>query len=97
MRKTMLFLIGFKEGIRRFGQSVSTLINSVLLSIVYFFGVGFSFIFAKLFGKHFLETKISRKKNILVKSEPEKGTYKEVLQTILVEKDVYIGNKLLLS
>lgn len=56
------FLKGFKEGMRNFGYNITLIINSVLLSLVYIIGVGFTSIFAKLFRKQFLETKISRKR-----------------------------------
>lgn len=56
------FFRGFKKGVKNFGHSISIIINSVLLSLVYLIGVGITSIFAKLFGKHFLDTKISKKK-----------------------------------
>lgn len=55
------FFKGFKNGMEEFGHSISTIINSVLLSIVYLIGVGVTSIIAKVFGKHFLDRKISDK------------------------------------
>lgn len=52
------FLKGFKEGQKSFGETIAALVNSVLLSIVYLLGVGLISLFAKIFGKHFLLTKI---------------------------------------
>lgn len=61
MSSVKLFFSGFKKGTKDFGHNITLIINSILLSTVYFIGVGFTSIFAKLFGKKFLETKISRK------------------------------------
>ena len=55
MNKIFFFLSGFKEGMRQFGQTISIIINSGLLLIVYFIGIGFTSIIAKLFHKHFLD------------------------------------------
>ncbi|MBU1201192.1 MAG: hypothetical protein KJ583_04045 [Nanoarchaeota archaeon] len=56
------FFLGFKEGFMDFGHDVSVIINSLLLSIVYFVGVGLTSIFAKVFKKHFLDLKVNKKK-----------------------------------
>lgn len=44
------------------GMFVSSVVNFILLSIVYFMGIGLTSITAKLFGKHFLELKKQKKK-----------------------------------
>lgn len=62
MSYTGQFLKGFRKGMHDFGQTLVIIINSSLLLIVYVIGVGLTSIFAKICGKHFLETKISRKK-----------------------------------
>ncbi len=54
------FFKGFKKGTNNFGKCIVTIINSVLLLIAYLFGIGLTSIFAKLIGKHFLRTKISK-------------------------------------
>ena len=54
------FAEGFKEGQKSFGESIAIIVNSALLTIVYFFGVGLTSIFAKVFRKHFLLTKIEK-------------------------------------
>jgi hypothetical protein len=56
------FFTGFKKGQKGFGESISSIINSVLLGIVYVLGVGLTSIFAKIFGKRFLEKKIDSQK-----------------------------------
>jgi len=48
---------GFKKfyrGFKRFGKAVSKVINFVLLTVVYFIGVGFTSLLAKAFRKKFL-------------------------------------------
>ncbi|MBW2984869.1 hypothetical protein KY361_07140 [Candidatus Woesearchaeota archaeon] len=63
MSKLKDFFKGFKEGMHSFGSNVTAIINSSLLTIVYLIGVGLTSIFAKLFGKHFLDIKLAKKKN----------------------------------
>ncbi len=50
----------FKEGFAEFANTLSILINSILLSLVYFMGVGITSMFAKIFKKSFLDTKINK-------------------------------------
>jgi cytochrome c biogenesis protein CcdA len=50
---------GFRKGMESFGQTISVIINSVLLTAVYLIGVGLTAVAAKLLGKRFLETKLS--------------------------------------
>lgn len=54
------FITGFKHGFAAFGHTISTLVNSVLLSVVYFIGVGASALVAKIFNKHFFPLKHSK-------------------------------------
>lgn len=49
------FLKGIKSGQKKYGESISAIINSVLLSVVYIVGVGVTSVFAKVLGKHFLD------------------------------------------
>jgi len=63
MNKFKEFITGFKKGQKFFGEAIATLINSILLTIVYFLGFGLTSIFAKIFGKHFLELKINKNIN----------------------------------
>jgi len=44
-----------KEGQKQFGEDIAEFVNFILLSVVYFIGVGFTYLFAKIAGKHFLE------------------------------------------
>lgn len=52
------FFRGFKEGQKAFGETIITLVNFVLLSLVYFVGVGLTSIALKLFNYKFLNTQI---------------------------------------
>lgn len=60
MKQIDSFFTGLKKGMNSFGGSISTIINSALLLTVYLIGVGLTSLFAKLIGKHFLETKVSK-------------------------------------
>ena len=60
MKPIKKFLKGFKKGMHDFGQNIAVIINSVLLFFVYIIGVGLTSLFAKIFGKHFLQTKRSK-------------------------------------
>jgi len=57
------FFTGFKIGMKNFGDNISIIINSVLLTIVYIIGVGITAFFARIKKKRFLDTKISGKKS----------------------------------
>jgi len=50
----------FMEGSKMFGKYISAIINLLLLSIVYFIGFGLTSIFAKVFGKNFIDDKIKK-------------------------------------
>ncbi len=56
------FFKGFKKGMSDFGQNITIIVNSILLTIVYIIGIGITSIIAKIFKKHFLDTKISKEK-----------------------------------
>lgn len=50
-----------KKGNKMFGDDISSVVNFLLLTFVYFLGVGVTSIVAKISGKHFLE--LNRKKD----------------------------------
>jgi hypothetical protein len=54
------FIKGFKKGQKIFADKISTIINTVLLSIVYFLGIGLTSIFAKICKKSFLDLKTNK-------------------------------------
>ncbi|HLD41592.1 MAG TPA: hypothetical protein VJB06_01020 [archaeon] len=55
------FLEGFRKGFQEFGHNITLIINSTLLTPVYFLGVGLTSVIARLFGKKFLEKYIKKK------------------------------------
>lgn len=55
------FFKGFNIGQRQFGENISIIVNSVLLTFVYFVGVGPTSVVAKIFRKNFLELDIDKK------------------------------------
>ena len=57
MKELKQFFKGFQKGVKGFSDNISTIINFVLLSMVYLIGVGLTSITAKIFGKHFLDMK----------------------------------------
>ncbi|MBL7056614.1 hypothetical protein ISS07_06900 [Candidatus Woesearchaeota archaeon] len=81
MTKLNMFFEGFKEGARLFGENIVLIINSILLFLVYIFGVGFTSIIAKLVGKQFLNLKISKKgsywSDLNLKKKKIKNYYKQ--------------------
>lgn len=50
----------FIEGSKMFGELISAIITLLLLSLVYFIGVGLTSIFAVIFGKKFIDDKIAK-------------------------------------
>lgn len=55
-----IFFKGLKSGQKKFGECTASVVNSLLLSFVYFFGIGLTFIFAKIFNKHFLDLNLDK-------------------------------------
>jgi len=60
MSKVKDFFVGFGEGMEDFSKVLNVMINSILLTLVYLIGIGFTFISAKLFGKHFFDMKVDK-------------------------------------
>ena len=81
MKNGKLFFKGFLTGFKRFGHTFATVVNFVLLTIVYIIGVGLTSIVAKAVGKSFLNTKKRRKpsywedKNLT--KEPKENYYRQ--------------------
>lgn len=48
------FLIGFRHGNKEFTSSLSTLISVILLSFIYFLGIGLTSILMKITGMDFI-------------------------------------------
>jgi len=62
MKELKQFFKGIKKGVENFGYTISIIINSLLLLIVYLIGAGVTKLFAKIMGKHFLAHKFSKKR-----------------------------------
>ena len=76
------FYVGFKIGMNNFGQNIATIVNSTLLFTVYMLGIGLTSIIARIFGKHFLETEILKKRktywsNLNLKKKPIETYYRQ--------------------
>ena len=54
MKKPKTFFSGLKAGMMEFGENISAIINSILLSIIYILGIGMPSIVAKIVGKKFM-------------------------------------------
>lgn len=65
-------LIPLQQGMHFFGERISTLVNTLLLSGVYLFGIGLPSILARLTGKQFLEMKLDRESPSYWRSIEEK-------------------------
>ena len=80
MKKLKQFFNGFQKGVKDFSNNISTIINSTLLLIVYLIGVGFTALFAKIFGKHFLDMKKKKDSywhNLNLKNKPIEKYYRQ--------------------
>jgi hypothetical protein len=64
------FLLGMKDGSSDFGFGVSRVVNFILLSFVYVFGVGLTSIVARLKGKHFLDMEMDKSAKTYFEDEP---------------------------
>lgn len=75
------FFDGFKIGVKTFNQTITAIINTILLTFVYVVGIGIPSIIAKLFGKHFLDIKPSKKdtywSDLNIKTKPLNEYYKQ--------------------
>jgi len=60
MKGLRQFLAGLKKGAISFGRNTSLIVNTALLALVYFLGVGIAAVIAKICGKHFLEMRLSK-------------------------------------
>ncbi len=56
----MKIIDDFMDGQKMFGEDISRIVNTVLLTIVYILGVGLTSIVAKLAKKNFLDLKINK-------------------------------------
>jgi len=73
MSNLKIFARGFRKGFKDFSDLIANIVNFVLLSVVYFIGVGITSIIAKLFKKGFLNLKKENKKSYWTNNEVKKG------------------------
>ena len=62
-------------------KAISSIINFVLLSLVYLVGIGTVSIFAKIFGKHFLDIKKQNRKSNWYEHKLEKQPLEKYYRT----------------
>lgn len=82
MNSVKEFFEGFKEGFESFVGNIKVIVNTILLSVVYILGIGLTSIFAKILRKHFLDMKLSTKREtywseLNLKKEPVDEYYKQ--------------------
>ena len=73
-------IVEFSKGFREFGEDISSIIISTLLSFVYFLGIGITSILMKLAGKRFLEKEFPAKTywtNIQQNKAKKEGHYRQ--------------------
>lgn len=73
------FLSGLKTGFKQFGESMNKVVNALLLSVTYFFGVGLVSLIARL----------QKKKLLDLKTEKSKETYYQGLMLSKKSKKEY--------
>lgn len=56
----MSFFRGFKEGYHSLGKGLSAIVNSTLLTVCYFIGIGVPSIISKVSNKSFLELNVDK-------------------------------------
>ncbi len=71
------FVSSFKKGMQGFGQTITIVVNSILLSVVYLVGVGITSIIAKIFRKKFLELQLKNQESywVTIKKTKNKEDY----------------------
>lgn len=70
----------FMEGSKMFGELISSIVNLLLLSIVYFIGVGLTSIFARVLGKKFIDDKTQKEsywEELNLTTQPFKEYYRQ--------------------
>ena len=63
MNDLKLLFCGFQKGMKKFSHGITIIVNTLLLSLVYVIGVGITSLFAGLFGRHFLDMKLSKSRS----------------------------------
>ena len=75
------FFKGIKEGNKFFAEAIVTLINTILLTIVYVLGIGITAIVAKIIGKTFLKLNLINSKtyweDLNLEKKPKEYYYRQ--------------------
>lgn len=74
------FFKGIKEGNKFFAEAITTLINTVILTIVYILGIGITAMIAKIIGKNFLELNTNNNtywKDLNIEKKPKEHYYRQ--------------------
>jgi hypothetical protein len=71
---------GFPQGMKRFANLVSDAVNWVLLTIVYYIGVGFVAVISSALGKKFLDLGYKDRKSYYVSIERGNGSQEDYLR-----------------
>jgi hypothetical protein len=71
------FFEGFKTGTVDFSKNIGIFLNLVLLTAVYFLGVGLVFLIVKISGKKFLRFNFNKKAKTYWEERDEAGQIKE--------------------
>lgn len=82
MKNWHLFFQGWKQGMHLFSSRIALLVQTVLLFLVYWVGVGISSMVAKVMGKKFLALSIDKKatsywEDLHLKKKPMKEYYRQ--------------------
>jgi len=67
---------------KQYGEKITAVVNTMLLLLVYIVGVGVTSLIARIFRKHFLERKTSKKKasywsDLNIKKQEREKYYKQ--------------------
>lgn len=76
------FLTGMRDGMKLFGENITIIVNTIVLTIVYFFGVGITALIAKATGKRFIDKSINKRtktywKELNLKRRPLDNHYRQ--------------------
>ena len=71
------FLKGLKEGFHNFGLRVNSGVTAIVMTLVYFIGIGITSLISKAGKKHMLDTSIN-KKSYWIKKENVNEDYRRI-------------------
>lgn len=82
MNNFKILLKGFWAGFKSFGYLLGEVVNFILLTLVYFVGVGITSVIAKIFNRHFLALKKPKKPStywvdLNLTKEPKENYYRQ--------------------